>query len=123
MIQLAFRNILRNRKRSILSIIAIFIASLIVVISEAWIGGIVNAYINGSARLQTGHIRIMHNNYHKRERFLPVDELIPNAKENKEQLKKIPGIASVEERLRFGILLGKGSRSFPAIGGWIRIWK
>ena len=116
MIRLAVRNIRRNRKRSLLSMIAIFIGSLIVVISEAWIGGVVNAYINGSARLQTGHIRVMHKNYRKRERFLPVDELIPDIEQLKKRLRTIPGIIRVEERLRFGILLGKGSRSFPAVG-------
>ena len=116
MIRYALNNVRRNTHRSLLCAIAISIATLVVIIAEGWIAGTLTAYSNGSARLQTGHIRITTAEYANRERFLPVDSLVSGAAALRQRILQLEGVASVEERLRFRILLGSGNRTQPAVG-------
>lgn len=114
--RLAFRNVFRNKKRTFLSALSIFFAAIIVGMAQGWVNGMTNLYLDNFVKYQTGHLRVTTKLYKKRERFLPVDELISNSESIKKKVLKIEGISKIEERIRFGILLGKGERTVEAIG-------
>ena len=116
MFKFAFRNVLRNRKRSILTVTAILFASITVCLTQGWMNGMLDMFQENFIRYQTGGIRITTENYLKRERFMPVDENIPDPEKLVAQIKAIPGVQAVEEKIRFGMLLGHEEKSAPAFG-------
>ncbi|MBN1499028.1 MAG: ABC transporter permease [Spirochaetes bacterium] len=116
MLKLAFKNIFRNKKRTSLTLLSVFFAAMVVGLAQGWANGIINTMISNMTKYQTGDIRITDENFLKREKFLPVDNLIPDSARLQSDLKKLDGVKSVEERMRFAILLGKGEKSESTIG-------
>ncbi len=112
----AFRNVLRNKRRSLLTALAVFFGALIVGVAQGWINGIVDMYLDNTILYQTGHVRVTTQEYVERERFLPVDTLLPGAAALEEKIRALDGVQSVEERIRFGILLGHGEATVNALG-------
>ena len=114
--QYALRNVLRNRKRTLLTALSVFTAAFIVCLAEGWINGLINNFIESTATWQSGHIRITSKGFLQREQFLPVNETLPNRTALIDTLKQIPDIKRIEERIRIRLLLGNGSRTVHALG-------
>lgn len=112
----AFRNVLRNRKRSFLTALTIFFAAIIVGFSQSWVNGLLNVYIENFTRFQTGHVRISTEEFVKREKFMPVDEFISEPQQLIDTITSIDNVNVVRERIRFAILLGKGDLTTDAVG-------
>ncbi|MEW6515535.1 MAG: FtsX-like permease family protein [candidate division FCPU426 bacterium] len=116
LMKFALRNVLRNRRRSFLTALAVFFGAMIVGVAQGWINGLVNLFIGNYIVYQTGNVRITTEEYLERERFIPVDTLIPDAKSLSDRIRVLPGVKAVEERIRFGILLGHGDNTVEALG-------
>lgn len=110
----AFRNVLRYRTRTIFASFSIFIASLIVVFAQGYVGGITTSMTREYKDYLTGDLKITTEGFIKRENFIPVDEIMK--KSIIETIDTIKGIKLVEPRFRFGTLLGKDENIEPAIG-------
>lgn len=116
LLNFAFRNVLRNKKRTLLTASAIFFASIIVVFAQGWMNGIFDMFLNNTMKYQTGSLKITTESFVKREKFIPVDEIIADSDPLIEQIRKIKGVRSVEERIRFGIILGRDEKTVFAFG-------
>ncbi len=112
----ALRNVFRNRKRTILTAIAILTASMIVAVAMGWIDGMLNMLLDNYKKYQTGDLRITTTEFYKREKFMPVDELIFNSSDIISEVRKIPEVALVEERIKFGLILGHKDSSKFSVG-------
>jgi putative ABC transport system permease protein len=112
----ALRNVFRNRRRSLLTALAIFFGAMIVGLAQGWINGMVDLFMQSYIHFQTGNVRITTEEFIERERFIPVDSLILESTSIKQQVEKIPGVKKVEERIRFGILLGHEDVTETAFG-------
>ncbi len=117
----AFRNVFRNKKRSFLTGLSIFIAAIIAASSDGWVHGVMDNVWNSYVKYQTGDVRIVTGGFYKRERFLPVDELIKEPEFLEKKISKIPEVTSIEQRIRFGILLAKGDQTIAAVGEGIEL--
>lgn len=117
----AFRNVLRNRKRSFLTALTIFFAAIVVGFSQSWVSGLLNVYIENFTRFQTGHVRITTEEFVKREKFMPVDEFIWKPQQIINRIESMDNVLSVRERIRFSILLGKGDLTTDAVGMGINL--
>lgn len=123
MFRFALRNVFRNKKRTYFTALSIFFAALVVALSEGWMRGWMDNIWKTTIHYQTGNIRITTEEFFKLERFLPVDEYIQDSDRLIEKIKDIPGVENVEERVRFGILLGNGNISEPAVGMGVNLQK
>jgi putative ABC transport system permease protein len=112
----AFRNVLRNRRRSFLTALAVFVGAMIVGLAAGWINGMIDLFMQNYIVYQTGNVRISTQEFVDRERFIPVDALIPDSQSLIKQVAQIPGVKDVEERVRFGILLGHEDVTVSAFG-------
>ncbi len=112
----AFRNVLRNRRRSFLTALSIFFAAIIVGLAQGWVNGIIDVYIDNFATYMTGHVRVTSTGFLEREKFMPVDELIWDSDEVLGEISKIEGVRAARERIRFGILLGSEETTVEAVG-------
>ena len=63
---MAWRNIWRNPRRSILTICAIAFASLLLVFMLSWQFGSYDAMINASVKISTGHIQVQTKDYQEK---------------------------------------------------------
>jgi len=112
----ALRNVLRNRKRSFLTMLTVFFGALLVGVTQAWVNGLVNDYIENFTRYQTGHVRVTTEEFLKREKFMPVDEVITGVEALKKKIENLQDVERVEERVQFGILLGHRETTVQAVG-------
>ena len=104
-----------------LSASAISIAIMVVVFMQGYIGGIVDSMFDSVMKIQTGHVKIMHSEYHEREDMMPLEYMVDGVDGGGyEQL--VPILESVEDvkivapRIKFGVLLSYHGKSKSALG-------
>ena len=76
LLQLAGRNLLRNTRRSLLSMIAVVAGVWVLILGQAFIGGLREGIIRGSVDSMTGHVLIRPKDYPTEMNQAPVDALI-----------------------------------------------
>ncbi len=114
--KMAIKNVFRNSRRSILTGLAIFFAAFICVFSMGYMNGMLIMMSDNFTKILTGCVKVTTSNFAEREKFLPVDELVYDSGELMEKLRAVEGVTSVEERARFGILLGRETKTVAAFG-------
>ena len=116
LLKMAFRNVLRNKKRTLITATAIFVATVIAIFTQGFMDGTFNDMIRNFRKFQTGHIRITTKEYIERERFMPVDELLFDTPDIISVIEENENISAAEERIRFGLMLSRGENTVPAFG-------
>jgi len=115
-LKFAFRNLMRNKKRTFTSALSVFSAAMLVGFAYGWVNGVLSLYSEGFIKYQTGNVRIVTQGYESREKFMPVDEVMANADEIVSGIRNLAGVTAIEQRIRFGILMGKEDNTVSAIG-------
>lgn len=127
LITLAWRNLLRNRRRSLLAVISTFLATMLITMGNGLTEGFLASMVRNYAKNETGHVHITTLAYRQRSRFMPIDEYIENLSELLHQLESpaatqqgIPTqhqgqVVTVAPRIRFGVLLSSGTYTKPAV--------
>lgn len=115
-IKFAWRNVIRNRKRTILTATSLFVAAVVSAFAIGFVNGMVDDVLGNYVNFQTGNLKIQSKGYARYERFYPVDEYVTLEPEVLSNILKLPGVAGMEERVRFGMLLGYGEESTAAVG-------
>ncbi|MBN1648868.1 MAG: ABC transporter permease [Spirochaetales bacterium] len=99
--QIAFRNIKRNTRRSLLSGTAITIAVMTIVFLFGFIGGMMNDYRNNVKTYITGDVRIRNAEFTKNEKMFPLDLGIANSTEVQRKAEAQAKVAAVTRRIQF----------------------
>lgn len=68
LLKIAWRNIWRNRTRSLLVIGAVMLGIMALVFMAGWVYGIVNSYIDNAIQTQTSHLQIHHPEFNKTQK-------------------------------------------------------
>ena len=120
---MAFRNILRNKRRSFLAVISVGLALFLIIFLQGLISGMKQSVIYNSTKSESGHIQLITKEYLKNKRFMPVTDNIPDSSALVEYLQRDPAIQKeitlITERIYFGVLLqyeGK-NKAVVAFGG------
>lgn len=114
--QFAFRNILRNKRRTFLTALSIFFAAMISAFAIGFVNGLIDNYVTGSINYQTGDLKVSTQAYVQMKKFMPVEEYLPGAGQVMARISAVPGVEFAEKRIPFGILLGKDDQSVAAVG-------
>lgn len=112
----AFRNVLRQRKRTLVSASVVLIGAVILAFAQAFVTGMVDAMEYGYIDFQSGSVRVTTEEFYERERFMPVDAPVYDSDYWVETFRSLELTTAVEERVRFGILLGHGDNTVEAFG-------
>ncbi len=109
---MAWRNIWRNPRRSILTIAAIAFASLLLVFMLSWQFGSYATMIDAVVKVQTGHLQIQAKGYNEERetrQVVPDPELITS------RFDQIPGIAAWTWRGQAFALAASEKRTYGAL--------
>ncbi len=123
LIKLAFRNLNRNRRRSLLAVTSVTIAILCVTFFRGFAGGMLKSIVKNSTKNETGHIRITTKEFKEKSRFYPVTENITEPAAIIEKIRKDENlnrhVSLITERINFGVLLSNegSNKTVVALAG------
>ncbi|HUI87733.1 MAG TPA: ABC transporter permease [Anaerolineales bacterium] len=99
LIKMAYRNLNRNRRRSILSALAVSLGLALLLIMAATINGEIQGAMNTGIALQTGHLQVRAASYVEEKSSLKWQDLIANPDQVAAQIKSIPHVTLATPRL------------------------
>lgn len=106
LLHLAWRNLWRHKRRTILTATTMAVTVAFAIALGAWTDGFVAAMRTAVVDRQIGHVQVHHPDYPTS--MSPWDS-VPDAAANLDKLKAIPGVATVGPRVQgFGIFAGAG---------------
>ncbi len=103
--QIAFRNVLRNKRRSVLSGVAIAISALIIVFFYGFINGMMDDVKKNTFEYVSGHIKVVNKDYGKNTGSLPVNLGVERYAEALEGIEELPGVIAATPRIMFGTMI------------------
>jgi putative ABC transport system permease protein len=115
LLRLAYRNFFRNTRRSLISGISVAIAIAVIIFAHSYLKGITRSIMDNVVQLVSGHVRITTREYERRERMLPLSEALEVTPDILRALNR-GEIAAVGLRIKFGVMLGEGDQTIPALG-------
>ncbi|NQT34926.1 ABC transporter permease [bacterium] len=116
LMRLSLRNARRHPRRMLLTGLAVGIAVAAVTFMDAYVKGFTESILETFVQLEAGHIKIVPLEAADRSRPLPLEKGIKQISEIVSIAKSTPGITDVSPRIRFPVLLERGSSSIPALG-------
>jgi ABC-type lipoprotein release transport system permease subunit len=108
---MAFRDLGRNRRRSILSALAVSIATMLLIFMASVVRGEFRGALQNGIRLQTGHIQIRAASYEENKVSLAWEDLIDNPAQVTDQLKALPQVLDATPRLIASGILSQSDHS------------
>ena len=114
--RIAFRNIRRNRRRSLLSGTAIVVATMAITFLFSYITGFLGDYKSNVVRYMTGHVRIRNVDYDKNEQLNPLHLSVADYPELVRRLERESEVAAVVPRTRFYTAIYRNDETFGGIG-------
>ena len=111
-VTIAWRNIWRNPRRSILTMGAVAFATLLLVFMLSWQFGSYATMIDSSVKIQTGHLQIQAKGYNE---STDIQLVVPNPEEIASLLETIPHIAAYASRASAFSLASSNKRTYGAM--------
>jgi ABC-type lipoprotein release transport system permease subunit len=97
--KLAYRNVGRNKTRSLLSALAVGIGMALLLLMAAVLEGEMKGALQNTIRLQSGHLQVRPASYEEGKSSLKWEDLIENPEQVAEQIKSIPQVTVATPRL------------------------
>ena len=79
--RMAYRNLGRNRRRSVLTLVAVTLGMGLLVVLASFVKGEIGASLRNSIRLQTGHVQVREESYEKEQLSLAWEDLLENPRD------------------------------------------
>ena len=116
LLHIALRNIFRNRRRSVLNLIALTTGFVVLLLGLGWVQGY-HSYVYGSMiDLETGHAHYLAKGYLEEQRRLPVDIGISNYAELRRLLLEHPSVEAAGGRIDFAVKVAAAGQALWLIG-------
>ena len=115
-IQLAWRNIWRNWRRTILTSLAVAFGMISIIFSYSYLEGITESIYKNLIDIEIGHVKIVSREFLRLERILPREHLVYNLKELEADISSLPGISATTERIKFHLILSSEDENEPCVG-------
>lgn len=116
--KMAFRDLGRNKRRSLLSALAVSTGMGLLLLMAAVVSGEMRGAVQNTIKLQSGHLQIRAESYDENKVSLKWEDLIANPDQIIEQIETLPQVTVATPRLfASGIVtLGDNSRGVQVIG-------
>ena len=94
MLKIAFRNCLRNRKRTLLTAMAVFISIWVIVVIVALCDSMITDTLVNTREYSSGEIRVREKLYTEYEEMMPLQYFIPDVDKKIEKIKAIKSVTN-----------------------------
>jgi ABC-type lipoprotein release transport system permease subunit len=101
---LAYRDLWRNRRRTLLTMIAVALGLALLMVMNGFIAGILDDSIQNSIRLNTGHVQLRAASYNEEELSLRRTELLSEPTSLAERAALVPGVQAATPVLWAGVI-------------------
>ncbi len=113
---IAYRNIYRNKRRSLLSATAIMVASMSIVLLFSLLTGMQEDLSYNLQTYATGAVRIRNAEYSRNERLNPMHLTIGSVETLTEELLATPGVSVVSPRISFPARIYREDETYTSQG-------
>ena len=103
--KLAFRNLGRNKSRSLLSALAVSIGMALLLLMVSVLEGEMTGALQNTIRLQSGHLQIRPASYEENKISLKWEDLIADPDQVVEKIKSVPQVTVATPRLNASAIL------------------
>ncbi|NIO48041.1 MAG: FtsX-like permease family protein [Candidatus Aminicenantes bacterium] len=115
-IKLAWRNIWRNWRRTILTSLAVAFGMVSIIFTNSYIEGVSESVYRSLIETELGHVKIVSREFLRLERVMPREQLVYNAQSIENGISSLPGISNITERIKFRLILSSEDENEPALG-------
>lgn len=115
-LKLAFRNVFRFKRRTLITFLAISLGLAILIISVSLLNGLDRQGVGNLLDSQTSHITVYWKGYEEKRDDLPLDLTIENWQMVAASLREFPLVKEVEGRTQFSASIIKGMDEVPCRG-------
>jgi ABC-type lipoprotein release transport system permease subunit len=109
--KLAFRNVGRNKARSLLSALAVGMGMALLLLMASVLEGEMKGALENTIRLQSGHLQVRPASYEEGKLSLKWEDLIENPDQVAQQIKALPQVTVATPRLIASTILTVGDES------------
>lgn len=114
--KISWKNVSRNKRRSVLNIIALTIGIIMMLFYIGWMRGYFDTLYGSIINFETGHIQILKKGYLDEKRRMPLDITISEYNDLREKLLQDKRIKEITPRIDFYLMLSKGSDKIYLLG-------
>ena len=111
LVRLAFRSLVRNRRRSAVTLGAVALGVAVVVFAHGFAEGLMGMMVKNTLENRLGAIQVHRLGWLDSSEGAPLKLDLENAEALIEKARAIPGVVAVTPRIRFGALIGNGKTS------------
>lgn len=108
---LAYKNLWRNRRRTVLAEISILFGVLVIIGSGNFINGMQRAWAQFEINSNTGAFQIEHRDYKDMRKSEPLQVTLENGSALVEKISKMPGVRAAYGKLNFSGMVSSGLKS------------
>lgn len=109
--RLALRSLVRNRRRSFITLAAVAVGVAVVIFAHGFGEGLMRMMVRNSLENRLGAMQVHARGYLDASEAAPLKLDLPNAEELIAKTRAVPGVVAVTPRIRFGALVGNGRTS------------
>lgn len=114
---IAAKNLVRNKLRSSVSIMAIALSVIMVVFTRGLVLGMFDSMVEMHIQYSAGHIKIIDEEYLRKERLLSLNSPVDGfegegVSKMAQELQELPGVERAIQRLKFGAATTKDDKMF-----------
>ena len=114
-LKLAWRNVQRNRRRTIITASAIVVGCTMMIVVNGIITGLLDRTISNSVELETGHIKVYPQGYYEKSDLLPTNLHITDYTHVINLINTVKGVVDESPRIKAGGILQTGDDSTRVI--------
>ena len=115
-IRLGLKNLLRQKRRNVITILIIGFAFFGYLFVESMMDGLTNMSFDNIKNFETGDVQIAHPDYWEEREELPLENLIDWNSQLEETIRQTRDVAGVSPELRFSANLNNGIDEMGVIG-------
>jgi len=108
---IAFRDLVRNRRRTSLTALAVALGLVVVMAMSSLISGMMGNMVDENIRISTGHLQIQNENYEDNKSSLQYKHLLQDSEAWASQTEALPEVQSAAPILMMGGLLSTPQES------------
>lgn len=115
LLQIAFRNIFRHKRRTLFTVSTIVIGVMMLLVAKGFLNGLQREMIQGTAQLMTGEIQIHSRAYAESLDMMPLDKTITPTLEMEQKIKNIQEISAITYRARLAGIISRAEKTTKVV--------